>query len=309
MRSSTKADVNKLRQEIAFAQDMADRHAGDWLMATQWKNRVSELNIRLTDMPQGNFPPVLRLLFGGKSVIGSRAIEAQFASEAIGHIVAVIKSEYAVESGTQLASRGKPRNESESEMFITGTPRGSFGFELTGPDPTDLYMATNLEKVIENVATVISKATTSDEEFLNALDLLEQPRTYNRFGDFFKVLSEHNSTLKVETRDNHLEISEARILEARLRFQETRQSEEEVTMEGKYLGGFLERYRFAIHFNDSDNGIEGSIDHSVTDDQIAEWNKQFSGIQIVATLKETTLIDKSGKQKIKYRLLDLKNAG
>lgn len=121
--------------------------AGDHpLMSPALVQRKAEFENALKELPPPARQPRTVLFFAGGPVVGTRGIDAQFASTVIEHFVQMVKSQYASVKHGDVGSRGVRRGESEARLLLTGTPRGSFGLELSQPDAENFLAAEQLSE-------------------------------------------------------------------------------------------------------------------------------------------------------------------
>lgn len=92
--------------------------------------RKAEVEDALVAAPAPSREPVrARLTFRGKPIIGSHGMYAEFGAKAVNAFADAVAAIGASQT-TALGTRGAIPNRGESQLLITGTALGSFGFEL-----------------------------------------------------------------------------------------------------------------------------------------------------------------------------------
>ena len=159
--------------------------AGDHpLMAPPLRQRRDALADELRRHASAQKIPRTVLFFTGEPVQGSSGIDAQFASCVLQPFLEMVKTQYAATKHGHVGARGRRRDESEAKLLLTGLPRGSFGLELSQPDPPAPFSGEALSEVLVCLTDVIKSAAESDEGFAHALEDTS-PRVLDRLKDFF----------------------------------------------------------------------------------------------------------------------------
>ncbi len=277
--------------------------AGDHpLMSPALEQRKAEFEKELKELPPPARQPRTVLFFAGGPVVGTRGIDAQFASNVIEHFVQMVKSQYSAVKHGVVGSRGVRRGESEARLLLTGTPRGSFGLELSQPDSEDFLAAEQLSDVLIQLTKVIESAGKDDESFAFALDEVS-PRVLQRLKDFFKVASDGKARMRIVSGDLECQLNEADVAQAFERVSAAETKDEVVEMPGIFRGATLDTWRFDFRAEREEN-ITGRLGDEVTHDQALEMI-HLTDMHCVATIHRTLVKTRSGMLRTRYELIAL----
>jgi len=184
----------------------------------------------------------IALFFGGKPVLGSRGISADFAGQVLDQFQGLVARTLAKAELGALGERGRIPMRNASELMVTEVARGSFGFvldELTDQEEID---DTALKKMVEEVATVIERAASPNElDFEEVAESLDS-RMLIALRDFFVTLDSAEATIRVVEDAADFTLDERSVHRARVRTESTSIDEADITVEG-VLEGFLPEHR------------------------------------------------------------------
>src|SRR5436309_8396497 len=127
---------------------LLDLAGGDPLMGPGLRQRKEELARELQTLPAAGKQPRTVLFFTGQPVVGTRGIDAEFAAKVLEPFLEMVKTQYAATKHGNVGARGPRRDEAEAKLLLTGLPRGSFGLELSQPEPQDLFTGEHLGDVL-----------------------------------------------------------------------------------------------------------------------------------------------------------------
>ena len=272
------------------------------LMGPLMAQREAEYVEELAKLPVAGAEARTVLFFTGKPVVGSSAIDAKFVAEALNPFLEIVKSQYAAEKHGPVGQRGPRKDEDEARLMLTGTPRGSFGLELSPPQTDDLFAEDTLSSVLIHVTRLMEAAGESDEGFLLNLDDIS-PRTFTHVPKFFKVLQDFGADLRMQTGDIEFQLTQDQIRQAYERVNSSKTVEETLTVPGSYRGALLDTWRFDFRREDS-SLISGRIDGDLSEDDVAGWAALVNKPS-VATILETTTITSGGALRRRYILKSL----
>ena len=151
----------------------------------------------LADHPETS--AFVELLFSGGPVIGDRAIDVAFSSDALFSYQDVITKLSAVKNGG-LASRGSVAGSvtENARLFLTGVGRGSFGFILEeDPDKVQPLFDYPLKAVVAEVSETMSALCEDDDKDYDTVVQELDPRVFSSFKKFFKLLRDAKAEMKV----------------------------------------------------------------------------------------------------------------
>jgi hypothetical protein len=276
------------------------------LMAPALAQRKAEFENELKELPPpSKQPPRTVLFFAGGPVLGTRGIDAQFASSIINHFVQMVKSQYAAVKHGGVGTRGIRRGEAEAGLMLTGTPRGSFGLELSQPACEDWVASGQVADVLVQLTKLIESAGKDDESFAFALDDVS-PRVLQRLKEFFKVASDGKARMRIVSGDLECQLDETNIAQAFERVREAKTEDNTVEWPGIFRGATLDTWRFDFRTDDGNN-ITGRMGENVTDEQALNMIR-FADLPCVATLHQTLVTTRSGILRTRYELNALRTS-
>ena len=143
-----------------------------------------------------------RLTFRGKPVRGNYGVSADFAGEAVNHFADAVAAVGAGSLGP-LPMRGKIPNRQRFDLAITGTARGSFGFEIedAAQTPPRADESTPVETAIKRVMEIMKASTETDERFVDAVSETD-PCALGAIRKFLKTVADHKAVCALELNDD-----------------------------------------------------------------------------------------------------------
>lgn len=190
-------------------------------------------------------------------------------------------------------------------LLLTGTPRGSFGLELSQPDAEDFLAAEQLSDVLIHLTKLIESAGKDDESFAFALDEVS-PRVLQRLKEFFKVASDNKARMRIVSGDLECQLNETDVAQAFERVSAAETKDEMVEMPGVFRGATLDTWRFDFRMDGGEN-ITGRLGDDVTHDQALEMI-HLTDMPCVATFHRTLVKTRSGMLRTRYELTALRKA-
>ncbi len=290
------------QRELVEMDGLIDLSAGDPVMALALKNRRESLERELQTLPPEPPRPRTVLFFAGPPVLGSQGIDAEFATSALRPFLEMVKTQYSAQKHGKVGTRGPRRDESEAKLLLTGLPRGSFGLELSQPQPTDFLAAEQLSDVLVRLTEVLASAADTDERFAFSLDKIS-PRVLPRLKEFLDVVADHNAFLCVESGDLKISIPQDRVVVARDRVGAAKPTDRTVVLEGVFRGATLDSWRFDFRTSDGET-ISGRIAEDIEDTQV-EAMLPLTNHECRANLHEITITTRDGAQHRRFELLSL----
>lgn len=284
---------------------LAGISAGDPIMSLALQKRRASLEQELRQTPAGPPKPRTVLFFAGPPVLGAQGIDAHFAAAALQPFLEMVKTQYSAQKHGRVGARGPRKNESEAKLLLTGLPRGSFGLELSQPQPTDFVTAEQLSDALVKLTEVLASAADTDERFAFSLDRVS-PRVLPRLKDFLDVVANENACLRVESGDLKVEISQDRVAAARDRVGAAKSTDQTVEVEGVFRGATLDSWRFDFRKSEGET-IAGRIADETKDSDV-EAMLPLTNQTCRATLREITITTRDGTRRRRYELLGLKSS-
>jgi len=299
---SASAHRHFLQRELVEMDNLLAISADDPIMALALKNRKLSLEKEFQQAPAGPAKPRTVLFFAGPPVMGSQGIDAQFAVEAMRPFLEMVKTQYAAHKFGRVGARGPRRDESEARLFLTGLPRGSFGLELSQPQPTDFLAAGQLSEVLVELTEVLASAADTDERFVFALDKVS-PRVLPRMKEFLDVVSGNHAWLKMQSGELTVELPADRLAIARDRVGSTKTTDRNVEIKGTFRGATLDSWRYDFR-DQAGETISGRIADDV-ETAAVEAMLPLTNHNCVGVFKEIKIVTRDGSERLRFELLKL----
>lgn len=186
------------------------------------------------------------LFFGGKPVIGSRGIQAEFASKVLDDYRDSVVNMWASSEG-EVAARGPVPDQDSARLHVTELLHGSMGFLIEEIDLKAIPLFPSpLKKAADAVDDlIVSVAKESDEDFEKDIEQIH-PRVFRAVERLIRDLHQAEATIRVvdETRDEILTSQD--VGKAYVRLEETSIEEDRFTEDGLLMGllPYGERFEF-----------------------------------------------------------------
>jgi hypothetical protein len=143
----------------------------------------------------------------------------------------------------------------------------------------------------------------SDETFNQRIQNLPA-RGLAFINSFFKEISNNNSILKIESGSEYLELSAEQVKSSYSRVSSTMCQNEHVTIKAFFKGALIDTGKFEI--SDSvGKKVNGDISLDLSQEEIAQYNRDFSNIECNITLMKYTTIFNNGTKKTSFELLNI----
>jgi len=301
---SATEDRQFFQRELVEMDNLLQLSAGDPVMAFALKNRRESLQRELQQAPPSPPRPRTVLFFAGPPVLGSQGIDAEFAASALRPFLEMVKTQYSAQKHGKVGARSPRKDESEAKLLLTGLPRGSFGLELSQPQPSDFIAAEQLSDALVRLTEVLAAAADTDERFAFSLAKVS-PRVLPRLKEFLDVVVEQNALLSVESGELKIDMTQERVTAARERVGATKTDDRQITLEGVFRGATLDSWRFDFR-TISGETISGRIDEEIEDAKV-EAMLPLTNHECRATLRETIITTRDGAQHRRFELLSIES--
>ncbi len=162
----------------------------------QFSSRVRDLTLRLQDIGDGpSTSAEVGLFFGGRPVVGSYGIQAEFGAKAVVEFQALVSSAFAAAEGP-LGARGPVPQRDRTQLMLTDIARGSFGFILQQSDDPQLFESP-MKAVLSSAIDLIFRVASPDQETFESITEDVDSRVLGSLRSFFKILDEAGATLRI----------------------------------------------------------------------------------------------------------------
>lgn len=186
------------------------------------------------------------LFFGGKPVLGSRGISADFAGRMLEYFQDLVSRAFASNELGSLGERGPIPKRQATDLMVTQLTRGSFGFVLDELSDQAELEDTALKAMVEEVVTIVEKVASSNEiDFEEAAEQLD-PRMLISLKDFFMTLDAAEATVRLVDDVADISLDQSAVHRARLRTEATSIDEADLLIEGVLVGFLPEHRKFEI---------------------------------------------------------------
>ncbi len=243
------------------------------------------------------------LYFGGKPVLGSSAIQAEFAGEAIATYQDLVAKVWA-SADTDLAARGPIPFKRGAELHVTELVHGSVGFLLEEIDEAgEPLFETPLRKAATTATELLVHfADESERVFEEAIQTVN-PRVFASLRDFFGFIHRDEAVLRVVDSENDHVFDRAAIERAYRRLETSSVEEDLYTAEGELLGVIPIGRRF--EFQTAGGMISGKVGLKFSESYLERVSKeQFAGRRWRAQLHKRE-VQKAGRKTVSYVLESL----
>lgn len=302
---STREDKDFALRQVA-AMDRFLSWAGDHpLMGPALQQRRDEFERQAKELPAMAPSPRAVLFFTGDPVEGSKGIEIEFMTKVLEHFQQMVKTQYAFSKHGRIGERARQPGATEAKLLLTGTPRGSFGLELSQPRAADLFASAQLSQTLVRLTQLIKAAGENDETFGVELEDVT-PRVLNRLRRFFKVLADSNAALRLESGDLNVRLDKARVAEAADRVAAVATKPEIVELRGLFRGATLDTWRFDFRTGDGQT-ISGRLADEVTETGAAEMNA-YTNLECIGKFHRVSIVARGTLPKQRFELLSVSRA-
>lgn len=225
-------------------------------------SRLAEIEAQLAALeaaPEGPAGSVA-LMFGGEPVFGSRAINAEFATQALGAFQELVTRRVAANELGLLGGRGPLPLHGSASLAITDIIRGSVGFYLEEATSNFPLVDTVVKTAIDEVTRIIISAGAEDavgfEEEIGDVD----HRLLLSLKEFFKALDDRQATVRIVEDNRDASLDRNAVKRARERVDLT-EIEEQVSdaVVGELLGVLPESRRFEMRLAVTGEIIKGVV--------------------------------------------------
>jgi hypothetical protein len=191
-------EVDALKADLAAVSSLLEGRSEeeDPIGYMQFAERKSWLEQQLSEVQDRHQALAnVALFFGGRPVVGSRGIVADFGTKAIEQFQNVVAARFAARDGA-VGSRGPIRQRDQTRMLITDVARGSFGFVLeeVGSDQTT---DSDLKEVVNDVVELIYHTADADTEAFDEAISTVYDRVLASIQSFFRLIDDAGATLRL----------------------------------------------------------------------------------------------------------------
>ena len=244
----------------------------------QFSQLVGELEGKLAAMPRAilQAPATVALFFGGRPVVGSHGIQAEFSGKAVAGFQKIVSQRFAAQEFGPLSARGRVPLKDSSQMLVTDVVRGSFGFVLqsalgeSASEAMDAVPETELKAVVDQVAGSLSRIAAEDGALFDEAVADIDDRQKGALTEFFKLLDDSGATLRIVEGERDFELTQAAISRARTRVENLQIREEIKEISGHVAGWTDYAGTFELIEHNTHHVLRGAVTRDALDRARAE---------------------------------------
>lgn len=271
--------------------------------------RQSELEAEVDRLQQEKTHKAkVALFFGGRPVLGSRGVSADFGGKMLEIYQDLVSKRYAaIERTEPLRARGTIPLRDNTKLLVTEVARGSFGFVLEEAGQQLEGFETPLQKVVSEISELIYQTSHSGDNGFDELAEMLDDRLLISLKTLFKTLDDAGATMRVL--DDHREVVLHRedVERGRIRADALETEETEIVEDGVI---FLlpDSRRFDFRSNDGKPTKRGIVTESCMARIAQEPESLLTDIlgkQVSARFLVRSISQPSGARRDTYRLIDI----
>lgn len=212
--------------------------------------------------------------FGGNPVNGSRAIEADFAANALStyqEVVTKVWSEGLRESQSDIRKIPKEA----SRLHITDVVHGSFGFVLEEIDENGMPLFRSaLKESMDRATELISGVADKDDDVFNDVMAVMSGDVFSAVRNFYRIIYKSKATFRMVEDQTDQTFDSVAVERAYDRAEFTTTQEEEFDIEGELLGIIPIGRRFEFKKKDDGTVISGKVGLLFSQEYLERVNKE-----------------------------------
>lgn len=240
---------------------------GDSVTEYQFSKKKSSIEAEIKSLTESTVTRAsVAILFGGKPVLGSRGISADFAGNMLEHFQSLVTRTFAAEELGVLGERGPIPLKQATDLMVTNLARGSFGFVLNEISEQEEIQETALKTMVDEAVAIVGKISSENEkDFEEAVEKLDA-RMLISLKDFFKTLDLAQATIRIVEDTFDISLDLKAVHRARMRVEATSIEEQDETIEGVLAGLLPDHKKFELRVSEIES-LYGSVS--------TEAHKQF----------------------------------
>ncbi len=262
--------------------------------------RLEEVEEWLAEASEPEREPARAILtFNGRPVTGSEGILADFATKALAAFTDSITA-VAASLHSPLAPTGPIPNRQQHQMMITGTARGSFGFELQESlAQLDLEGDSTVARALVSTQNLLAGSIGVDDEQLAEAAADMDQRALEKIRGFVSILTDNEAFCTFKHADKVFQFSDAGQVRRSLeRLSQDYLSEAEQTLTVRFGGALPHRGSCEFQLEGSDEWLTARIGPAVENpDSLNDHRLQW--------VSASMLVTQAGRGKPRYKLLKL----
>lgn len=279
--------VHLLGEHSALQRMIAETPEDEALDRGSLMARLEDVDYQLAQVQIDEREPVrARLTFNGRPVVGSHGIFAEFGAKAVNTFAEAVAA-IAASLTAPLAAMGPIPNREQSQLLITNTAVGSFGFELEAHRLGELPFEeqTIVEQALERTRNLLQGMVNPDDELLADSAAELDQRALDKVRAFVNTLAENEAVCALQFRDTTFRfVDVAQIRTSLTRISRDNLREEERFLDGEFQGVLPKRRTFEFKLGERDEVVTGKIGPAISDpDELNMHLHQAIRIRVMMT--------------------------
>lgn len=306
-----KLELQALQADLASVNSLLGQRAinEDPVGTMQFESRKQQLENKILEMaaqPEG--AAAVAVFFGGRPVIGSKGVVADFGAKAIEGFQSLVSTRAAELEGP-IGRRGPVPQRDQTKLMITDVVRGSVGFVFEEASDHGELLETTLKQAVDEVCSIIYRIGAPDEDaFQDAVDVVDD-RLLNSLRTFFMLLDDKGATMRIVEDAVDFTLNRDHVERARRRTDALELAESEIEVLGT-LYVLPDVRKFEIHPRDGSASVRGSVSTALLRELVDERNDLRPNIvgqvhSLKLKVKEARMHGREARRS--YTLLSLEN--
>ena len=269
---------------------------------------VRDLEGKLGAMPHAieQAPAGVALFFGGRPVVGSHGIHAEFGSKALEGFQKIVSQRFAAQELGPLSTKGRVPLKDNTHLLVTDVVRGSFGFVLQAVQREDETQPfnTSLKAIVDRVADTISRVAAQDETLFDEAVSEIDERQQGALTEFFKLLDTEGATVRIVEGERDFELDQASVQRARHRVENMRITDRTQEFAGQIVGWTDHSAKFELRVHEDRGLLQGNIAPQALERVAAEGMEPYHK-HVRVNVKVREVAARNRQSKIAYTLMSL----
>jgi hypothetical protein len=249
---------------------LAEIPAEDVLERSGLEMRLEDVERELASAgPPRREPDRARLTFRGRPVVDHHGIFAEFGTKATSAFKDAVAKVAAGLSGP-LAAMGPIPNRDESQLLITGTALGSFGFELeeATSSPLEFEEQTIAGQALELTQGLLQSTLGTDDELADSA-VATDPRAIAAVRSFLEILATNEAVCALQFKGKLFQFKDVgEVNRSVQRLGQDNLHEEQTQLTGEFWGVLPGARTFEFKLGNSDEVIRGKVGTSIPTPQV-----------------------------------------
>lgn len=303
-----KAERDFLIADLASVDRLINQMAGeDPISRASFEDRRTEIEaaLRELDAEPEQAAASAALYFGGRPVVGTIGVEADFAGRAVSGFQDLVAKVLAQSEDGALGERGVVANRAAAALHVTNILRGSFGFLLEEVASQGALVDTSLKWAVDEAVNLMDAFVEGNEEVFQEAVAGTDQRVVATARSFFSVMANSGATLKLVVDHNEWLFDADSITRASQRAAATEVTEVVAVQRGALAGVLPQQHLF--EFRDNDRGtIHGRVSRILTAGQISDFGRRFIDREAEATMRIKQVLRDGHIAKETFLLVDMR---